>query len=302
VCLAHRTQVFLVVSISGSLAAFLSGAANDPKSIAKELAQTLPRAANYFMSFVMIRTLTGSASALLQPWTLLVYVLSPLLDTSPRQKWNRQASLATIEWAGLFPPITSIAVIGISFSVVAPLVLAIVTLSISIYWLAYRYNVLYVYQYESSAGGRFFVTALNHLFAGLYVMEICMIGIFFSAKGPDGQPTCTPQALTMMAVLFCTAGYQYTVNTTYDSLMTYLPITEGEVTDLVSDIRPRFRLATQMRKNTESSTVWIPQDSVGISRDEIRAASQIAPTVKISDLGAHIDDKGTVMIETCPPN
>lgn len=130
--------MFLVVSISGGLIAFLSGAADDPKSVPAELARSLPRAANYFMSYVLVKALTGSATALLQPCVVLVHSVSPMLDVSPRQMWKRQAKLATMEWARLFPPLTNIAVIGIAFSAIAPLVLAFVTFAFALHWLVYR--------------------------------------------------------------------------------------------------------------------------------------------------------------------
>jgi hypothetical protein len=146
-------KVFLVVSISGSLLGFVANAANDPKTVSAELAETLPRAANYFMSYVLIKALTGSASALLQPFTLLVQLCSPMLDISPRQKWQRLAKLSNVEWSRTYPPLTNIAVIGISFSVISPVVLGFVTAAFSIYWIVYRYNILYVYRYELDSSG-----------------------------------------------------------------------------------------------------------------------------------------------------
>ncbi|KAM0714549.1 hypothetical protein Q7P37_009845 [Cladosporium fusiforme] len=355
-------QVFLVVSISGGLINFLSGAADNPKSVPAELARSLPRAANYFMSYVLIKALTGSAGALLQPYTLLVHAVSPIVDISPRQIWQRQEKLSRVEWARLFPPLTNIAVIGIAFSVIAPLVVAFVSFAFTLYWLVHRYNVLYVYQYESDSGGRFFVAAINQLFAGLYVMEICLTGVFLLATGPDDNSFCIPQGLAMVAVLALTVAYQSFLNRTYRSLMLYLPLMEegqdpvsnrlepedggaatsgatsrakvadglGKSGDVrvctvrsgvaafaakgerpVEHFRPRNRsddglrdggdLGMHLRARTSSPTVWIPHDELGVSRSEIGAAAMPALSVKMSDDGALLDERGRVTIEKCPP-
>jgi hypothetical protein len=216
--------MFLVVSISGGLVGFISDAAESPKSVPTQLAQTLPRSANYFMSYVLVKALTGSSSALLQPVTLCVQMISDSRDVTPRQKWQRQARLASIEWARLFPPLTNIAVIGIAFSVIAPLVLPFVSFAFVLYWVAYRYNVLYVYRYDYESGGRFFVAALNQLFTGLYVMEVCLIGHFFATVGDEGRLTCVPHGIAMIVVLALTAAYQVFMNRTFKSLTEYLPV------------------------------------------------------------------------------
>lgn len=94
-------------------------------------------------------------------------------------------------------------------------------------------NVLYVYQYEFDSGGRFFVAAINQLFAGFYVMEVCLIGIFILAIGPDGGSACIPQALAMMAVLLLTVAFQAYLNRTYRAMMFYLPVSWEEQAPLV---------------------------------------------------------------------
>lgn len=229
--------MFLVVSISGGLVGFISGAAESPKSVPSRLAQTLPRSANYFMSYVLVKGLTGSSSALLQPVTLCAQLISDSRDVTPRQKWQRQAKFASIEWARLFPPLTNIAVIGIAFSVIAPLVLPFVSFAFVLYWVAYRYNVLYVYRYDYESGGRFFVAALNQLFTGLYVMEVCLIGHFFVTVGDEGSPTCVPQGIAMIVVLALTAAYQVFMNRTFKSLTEYLPVCGDVYRDVLATNR-----------------------------------------------------------------
>jgi hypothetical protein len=320
--------MFLVVSISGGLVGFLSNAAESPKSVPNQLAQTLPRAANYFMSYVLIKALTGSSSALLQPVTLCVQLISEYRDITPRQKWQTQYKFASIEWACLFPPLTNIAVIGIAFSVIAPLVLPFVSFALVLYWLVYRYNVLYVYNYDFESGGRFFVAALNQLFTGLYVMEICLIGHFFVTVNDEGNSNCLPHGIAMTGVLVLTVAYQIFTNRTFHSLTEFLPVC-GDVyrdsltTSQVGDGDRSVLCArpgggetdeplviersgaeedddhkVRLEDDALEPIVWIPKDGYGISEDEVRLT---ADSIKVSDDGACLDDEGKVEISTCPP-
>jgi hypothetical protein len=126
------------------------------------------------------------------------------------------------------------AVIGIAFSAIAPLVLPFVSFAFALYWLAYRYNVLYVYRYDHESGGSFFLAALNQLFAGLYVMEVCLIGHFFVTVGDDGRLACVPHGIAMTAVLALTAAHQVFTNRTFHTLTKYLPVCEDVSGDVLA--------------------------------------------------------------------
>lgn len=290
---------------------FFSSAAGDPKSVPSQLAQALPRAANYFMSYVLVKALSGAASALLQPVALFGQMISRLQDVTPRQKWRRQAELSRIEWARIFPPLTNIAVIGIAFSVIAPLVLIFVSFAFALYWFVHRYNVLYVYQYDHESSGRFFVAAFNQLFTGLYVMQLCLIGHFFMATGADGRAACVPHGITMTAVLGLTVAYQLFVNRSFHSLISYLPVFEHEQDNDGGSTRggPSTTRVEESISDTMQSCgcnrepiVWIPRDPLGFSKDEIRDATGKVSHTNVSDEGAWLDEKGGVSIESCPPD
>lgn len=66
-------------------------------------------------------------------------------------------------------------------------------------------------------------------------------------------------------------------------------------------LRNGGELEMHLRARTLSPTVWIPQDELGVSRSEISAATMAALSVKMSDDGALLDERGRVIIETCLP-
>ncbi|KAJ9626420.1 hypothetical protein H2203_004052 [Taxawa tesnikishii (nom. ined.)] len=218
-------QVFLVVTLSSGITQFI-GSATNLESIPTALAQNLPKASNYFFSYLIIQALSSSAGALLQAVSLLVWFLwAPIVDSTPREKWRRQVSLQNVQWGSFFPPFTNFAVIGLIYSIIAPFILVFNLIIFSLYWIVQRYNILYVYQFRHDTGGLLFPKAINQLFTGLYVLEVCLIGLFFLAQNPKGDQSAYPEAIIMIVVTVFTAIYQFLLNDAFKPLFRYLPIT-----------------------------------------------------------------------------
>ncbi len=110
-------QVFLVISISSGITTVISQITHDPQSVPSILAQNLPRASNYFFSYLLLQALSVSAGALVQIMGLIEwFVLAPLLDNTARQKWHRQTNLPSMQWGTFFPVYTNLACIGESIT------------------------------------------------------------------------------------------------------------------------------------------------------------------------------------------
>lgn len=107
----------------------------------------------------------------------------------------------------------------------APLIVLFVIATFSLFWFVYRYNTLYVTTFRFDTGGLLFPKAINQLFTGLYVMELCLIGLFFLVRNEHNQVVCQGQAIVMIVVLLLTIGYQFFLNEAFSPLIRYLPIT-----------------------------------------------------------------------------
>ena len=109
-------QVFLVVSISSGILSALQELLNDPFSVPLTLAANLPKASNYFFSFMILQALSTSASDLLQISMLLIsFVLGPFVDSTARQKFKRNMQMQDVKWGKFFPFYTNLAAIGMCF-------------------------------------------------------------------------------------------------------------------------------------------------------------------------------------------
>ena len=224
-------QVFLVVSISTGLSSTITELSSNPTNVPEILADNLPKATNYFFSYMLLQALTVSAGALVQLGGLFKwFILAPLMDSTGRQKWRRQTKLSKINWGTFFPFYTNLAAIGLIYSVISPLIMVFNIITFSLFWLVYRYNTLYVTKFRFDTGGLLFPKAINQLFTGLYVMELCLIGLFFLVRDSDkdgnsvGTP-CKGQAIVMIIALILTILYQFLLNSAFSPLFRYLPIT-----------------------------------------------------------------------------
>ena len=92
------------------------------------------------------------------------------------------------------------------------------TLAMAMYHLAYRYNILFVSDTQVDTRGLFYPRALQQLFSGIYIAEICMVGMFAVSK--------TPGPCVLMAIfLVFTILFQITLNRSLGPLLYGLPRT-----------------------------------------------------------------------------
>jgi hypothetical protein len=219
-------QVFLVVSIASGTFQTIANVSSNITSTPNILAENLPKAANYFFAYMILQALSTSSGTLLQIGTLFVwYIWARMTDSTARAKWTRNTQLPTVNWGSFFPVYTNFACIALIYSVVAPLISIFAIITFSLLWVAHRYNMLYVTRFRTDTGGVLYPRAINQTFTGLYVMELCLIGLFFLAQDENKVNSCIPQAIIMIVALILTALYQYLLNDSFGPLLRYLPIT-----------------------------------------------------------------------------
>lgn len=219
-------QVFLVVSIASGAIATLQDSVKNVQGIPQLLAENLPKAANYFFSYMILQALSTSSGTLLQVKVLLVwYILARMVDDTARSKWKRQTELPNISWGSFFPVYTNFACIALVYSVIAPLISIFAIITFALLWLAHRYNMIYVTRFKIDTGGVLYPRAINQTFTGLYFMELCLIGLFFLVRDEDDNAACVPQAIIMIVAMILTVLFQVLLNWSFGPLLRYLPIT-----------------------------------------------------------------------------
>lgn len=237
-------ELVLVTSISSGIIAVLPEIISNPVNIPTILANNLPKASNYFFNYLIIQGLGFSGSVLFQYLRLLyVNTIWPFFTQTPRQEAWLQTTIPHQMWANVYSLMVNFAVIGeaillvsarqivvtnnlpgLIYSIISPLMLIFVSCTFGLFWVAYRHNYYYVQRVKVDTHGLLFNNAISQLFAGVYVLEMALIGLFFLVRDTQDNVACKSQAIIMIVVLILTAGFHFIMEQRLAPLYEFLPI------------------------------------------------------------------------------
>ena len=106
--------------------------------------------------------------------------------------------------------------IAIIYSCIAPLILGFATIGLYLIYLAFRYNFLFVFNANIDTKGLVYPRALQHTMTGVYLGELCLIGLFAVGKAPG------PIVLEVIFLIF-TILYHVSLNAAVGPMLQYLP-------------------------------------------------------------------------------
>jgi len=204
-------QVFLVATLSSAITSAINQILKDPGSVLTLLSKSLPKASNFYISYFILLGLSSAAGTLLNIGGFVVVVLLGriLPGKTPRKIFDKLTKLSAPSWGSEYPKWVNLAVIGITYSGIAPLILGFATIGFSLIYVAFRYNFLYVYETNLDTKGEAYQKALRQLMTGIYLSEICLIGLFAIATAKNIQAV-GPLAI-MCLLLFLTLVFQFTL-------------------------------------------------------------------------------------------
>lgn len=137
-------QAFLVVAISRGATAVIAQVVHLPLTTLTLLAYNVPKGANFFYSYIFLQGLAVSGEILLQAAQLVkIYLIKPLFVQSPHDRFRTMSAIDSLSWGSIYPSMTILAVIGMIYSVVAPLITGFAAFSFSLLYVAYKYRILY---------------------------------------------------------------------------------------------------------------------------------------------------------------
>ncbi|EGS21921.1 putative phosphate metabolism protein [Thermochaetoides thermophila DSM 1495] len=212
-------QVFLVTTLSSSATAVAKQIVDNPTSATSILANNLPKASNLYISYFIVQGLSIATSELTQITGFVIfYLMYKLLANTPRALYQKWTTLSAISWGSTLPIYTNIAVIAITYSCIAPLMLGWATIAMFLFYIAWRYNVFFVTDTQVDTRGLIYPYAIKQLFTGLYLAELCMIGLFGASASPG------PLILMVIYLVF-TALFHISLNSSLNPLLYNLPRT-----------------------------------------------------------------------------
>ncbi|KPM42979.1 Uncharacterized protein RSN1 [Neonectria ditissima] len=171
-------QVFLITTLTSAASAAFMDILKNPVSAKDLLAKNLPKASNFYLSYILVQCLAVGATGILHIFELIRQFVFSKVGQVPRTRFNVWYNLRPPRWGGVFPVFTNMAVIALSYACIAPLVLMFACAGMAFVGMIYRYNILYVFDSELDSKGLFYPRALLHIIVGLYMAQICLVGLF----------------------------------------------------------------------------------------------------------------------------
>lgn len=122
---------------------------------------------------------------------------------------------------------------------------------------------------STDSGGRFFPTALQHIFVGLYIEEILLAALFFLARDSNSKASAVPQGALMIILIVITVRllsifltgdslsgsqvfFHLILDNSYDPLIHALPLTLADEDQELPD--PNKQAAEQELQDNASAT------------------------------------------------
>ncbi|KAG9118704.1 hypothetical protein FRC07_006657, partial [Ceratobasidium sp. 392] len=189
----------------------------------------LPIVLRLLARFEGIPRRTGVELSLMTRFFIFQVVHGFLIVTlsTPRSIYNIKYTLRNVAWGTLLPAMSLIAVIGITYSIISPIINGLVCVSFFLFYQVWKY--LFLWQMgqpeAGDTGGLFFPKAMQHLFVGLYIQQVCMAALFFLARDQNNKASALPQGALMVVLIAITLGFNLLIRGSYAPLIHPLPLT-----------------------------------------------------------------------------
>ncbi|RDB30694.1 Uncharacterized protein RSN1 [Hypsizygus marmoreus] len=224
---------FLIVTLSAGIIAALPGLINNPTSIPTLLAQNLPQSSTFFLTYVILQGLAGVAGGFLQIVPLIIYYVKLfILGSTPRSVYGIKYRLRDVAWGTAFPGVTLLVVIALGYSIISPIINGLACATFFMFYQLYKYLFLWQYGQPSTreTGGLFFPKAIQHVFVGMYVQQVCLCALFFLARDDNEKASAVPQGALMVVLIVFTAFFNIIIHNSYGPLLHALPLSLADKT------------------------------------------------------------------------
>lgn len=265
-------QLFIVISISSGFVAVIEKLFYNPISIPLIVASDLPKTSTFFFPFFLLRGLSLFSTNLLQFYNFLreVVIFPKLVDLTPRQTSARadERHSNKLCLAQVYPIFSVYGSIGIVYSVISPLITIFCCLNFVIDIIAFKFTLKYTMNKVNvnETHGKLYTLALRQMYAGIYSLEVYMMGLLFTVKGENGTRVCSNYGFLMLIITMGTIYVHISINKRFDSQMNVMPLElfnlmenkeDAEQTMAQQQQRMEY-LHPSFRFSPDSWSIWLP--------------------------------------------
>jgi hypothetical protein len=136
----------------------------------------------------------------------MYFIKITLLGSTARSVYAIKYAPRTSNWGTLFPTMTQLVVITLGYSIISPIINGLAFAAFFLFYLLYKYLFTWVNDQPNSSdtGGLFFPKAMQHIFVGLYVQQLCLCALFFLARDSNDNPSAIPEGALMVVLIVFT--------------------------------------------------------------------------------------------------
>ncbi|KAG8385244.1 hypothetical protein BUALT_Bualt03G0021900 [Buddleja alternifolia] len=171
-------NVFIGVTLGSSLFSKLKDIEDDPKSVFRLLAMSLPGSATFFLTFVALKFFVGYGLELARIVPLIVYHLKKKFVCKTEADLKEAWAPGSLGYATRIPGDMLIATIVLCYSVIAPLIIPFGVAYFGLGWVLLRNQVLKVYVPSYESYGKMWPHMYKRIVASLILYQVTMLGYF----------------------------------------------------------------------------------------------------------------------------
>ncbi|KIY65025.1 DUF221-domain-containing protein [Cylindrobasidium torrendii FP15055 ss-10] len=285
---------FLIVTLSSGIIASLQDLINSPTSIPGILAENLPNASTFFLTYIILQGLSGTAGGFLQIVRLIIYYVKlVLLASTPRSVWGIKYVPPSVAWGTTFPGITLLSTISFGYMIISPIINGFACATFFLFYLMYKYLFLWVYQQPNDTGGLFYPKALQHIFVGMYVQQVCLAALFFLVRDESGKAAAIPQGALTIVLIVVTIIFNMMINNSYGPLLHSLPLSlVDKMKEAVGEDDDEPYRAETIRSETK-----LRQSPDGSEEMELSERSEKRSSTELLEGGSKKKDKDFFFVE-----
>ncbi|KAG0657026.1 hypothetical protein C6P44_004804 [Monosporozyma unispora] len=263
-------HLFLVVTISSGVSFVIENVLDNPTNFPTLLAQELPKSSNFFCSFVIMRGVSYAGGNFLRIKQLSIEIFRKSFQiSSPHKKLKAMRTSLSFQWGSIYPIFTILGCITIIYSVIAPLILPLSCISFTFVNLSFQYMFLYQFNSEnkSETYGKLYLHGLIQLYAGMYFLELCLLGLISIGNRYDlviymliliiGTAVCHSKFIK-----FASYDHSFT-NPKNESEQGVITWDENYLTNCIQQFQ-----FPNINYNKNLKRIWIPWDKYGIAEEQ----------------------------------
>ncbi|KAJ2489893.1 hypothetical protein IWW37_003587 [Coemansia sp. RSA 2050] len=252
-------NVLLIFTVSRTMLTDYEKWVENPALIPKLFATNLPKAAPFFMDYIILYGLGYYPLQLLQLGSILPAMLRRLVCHTPRQ-FADSLRPNSVDWAYILPQPMLVFVIAATYSSLAPLIFVLAAVYYVIAYVVTKYLVYYVYARQFETAGEFIIPVLKLLTGSLWHYYCLIIGLC-ALNGAIGYVILLFPLLWVNWYLLSTVSSQFYEDARYLPLGLLSSSSSSSSTpslDGRSSIRPVWQQASQATIATESGAATRP--------------------------------------------